>query len=135
LGGGLRGGGLFGAFDSVVSPNPNLQKPIPKPGSYQPTQYNQTKSTIPKNFDPNKLLLDLGRNNSTLGLQQQDMDLDPSTPLPIVAPSMGRENSFNALMNKGFSNYSGFGNNQARQTNTNSVFGALGSFGGAYNSN
>jgi hypothetical protein len=45
------------------------------------------------------------------GVQQQDIDLDMTGPLPLVAPSMGRENSFNALMNKGFSNFSGIGGN------------------------
>lgn len=66
------------------------------------------------------------------------MDMDLSNPLPIVAPSMGRENSFNTMLNKGLSNFSTLGNSQVRQTNPyNGGFGAFGGgFGGAaYNSN
>ena len=59
--------------------------------------------------------------------------MDLSAPLPIVAPSMGRENSFNSFLNKGFSNFSTIGNNQARQTAPMNGFGGFGgSFGGAF---
>ena len=62
-----------------------------------------------------------------------DLDMDLSAGLPIVAPSMGRENSFNSIFNKGFSNFSTIGNNQARQTAPPSGFGAFGGgFGGGF---